>query len=65
MKRSAVVALFVMLSVACGLMGCKSWAPIEGETGKCSQDRQWVPAQQDPNTGEWKEGHCEWLPGKG
>ena len=64
MNKRVVLALLVMMSMACALMGCKSWAPSTTETGKCAYDRQWVPPKQDPNTGEWKEGYCEWLPGK-
>lgn len=64
MNKRVVLAMFVMMSMACAVMGCKSWAPASSETGKCAVDRQWVAPQQDPNTGEWKEGYCEWQPGK-
>ena len=64
MNKSVIFALFVLISMAAAMTGCKSWAPATNEPGKCSVDRQWVPPKQDPNTGEWKEGYCEWQPGK-
>ena len=64
MSKRFVLVMLVMVSMAFGVMGCKSWAPSTTETGKCAVDRQWVAPKQDPDTGEWKEGYCEWLPGK-
>ena len=43
--------------------GCGSWQPSAVE-GKCSEGRKWVPAQENPETGDWTEGYCEWLPGE-
>ena len=64
MNKKVIFALFVLISMAAAVTGCKSWAPVSSETGKCAVDRQWVPPKQDPKTGEWKEGYCEWQPGK-
>ena len=64
MNKRVVLALFILLSMTCALTGCKSWAPSTTETGKCAVDRKWVAPQQDPKTGEWKEGYCEWEDGK-
>jgi|GEM_PF-2431410 hypothetical protein len=69
MKNRVVAMLAVLFVAAMGLAGCKSWAPNTTEPtsagqGSCSVDREWVPAKQDPATGEWKEGYCEWKPGK-
>ena len=64
MKKNVALALLVLMSMACALTGCKSWAPSTAETGKCAVDRHWVAPAQDPSTGEWKEGYCEWDTGK-
>ena len=60
--------LFV-LTIIFGLMatataaGCGSWQPQTAD-GKCAPDRQWVPASQNAETGEWQEGYCAWEEGK-
>lgn len=61
--KKTVIATLILVSAVFTFMGCKSWAPSTTEQGKCSVDRQWVPPQQDAD-GNWKEGYCEWLPGK-
>ncbi|OIP37273.1 MAG: hypothetical protein AUK47_13790 [Deltaproteobacteria bacterium CG2_30_63_29] len=59
-----IVTLFLgLVSLAAIAGGCGSWQPSM-EEGKCSEGRKWVPPAQDPSTGEWKEGYCEWLPGQ-
>ena len=55
-----ILAIFSLSAVAAA---CGSWQPTQGE-GKCAEGRKWVPAAQDPETGEMKEGYCEWLPGE-
>jgi len=64
MSKRVSLAMLILFSVASVFVGCKSWAPVSTEQGNCAVDRQWVPPQQDAKTGEWKEGYCEWLPGK-
>lgn len=64
MDKRFVFAMLVIVGMAFSFMGCKSWAPNTTETGKCAVDRQWVAPKQNPETGEWTEGYCEWLPGK-
>lgn len=64
MKKSIALTVAVVLSMAFAMVGCKSWAPNQTDDGKCSVDRQWVAPKQDAATGEWKDGYCEWLPGK-
>ena len=61
MNKGLIFAMLVIASMSFTFMGCKSWAPSTSEAGKCSTDRQWVAPKQDPSTGEWKEGYCEWL----
>ena len=64
MNKKFILAMLVLVGMAFAATGCKSWAPSTTETGKCAVDRQGVAPKQDPNTGEWTEGYCEWLPGK-
>ena len=62
MKKQIVLTV-ALRAILASAFGCKSWSH-NTEEGKCSVDRQWVPPKQDPDTGEWKDGYCEWLPGK-
>ena len=65
MNKRFFFALLVLVSMGIAMTGCKSWAPIQTETGECLEgERHWVEPQQDPQTGEWKEGYCEPLPGR-
>ena len=64
MNKKFILAMLVLVGMAFAATGCTSWPPSTTETGKCAVDRQWVAPKQDPNTGEWTEGYCEWLPGK-
>ena len=64
MNKRIFFALLVLVTLGAAMSGCKSWAPAANEPGECAVDRQWVPPQQDAKTGEWKEGKCEWMPGK-
>ena len=61
--KKTVIAMLILMGTALAFSGCKSWAPVTTEEGKCSVDRQWVPAKQDAD-GKWHEGYCEWKPGK-
>jgi hypothetical protein len=62
-KISIVTLVLSIITLGAMVGGCGSWQPTAGG-GKCSPGRQWVPAATDPETGEQKEGYCEWLPGE-
>ena len=65
MNSRVFFALFVLVSMGAALAGCKSWAPIQTESGSCLEgERQWTAPQQDPKSGDWKEGKCDWVPGR-
>ena len=63
MNKGIALVMLVLVAMAYMMTGCKSWSPSK-EPGKCAIDRQWVEPKQDPDTGEWKDGYCECVPGK-
>ncbi len=63
LKLSLLVVTVAIFALSSLVAGCGSWAANTSE-GKCSVDRKWVPPQQDPQTGKWKDGYCEWEEGK-
>lgn len=63
MNKGVAFILLVLMVMGVAMTGCKSWSPSK-ETGTCGYDRQWIEPQQDPETGKWTDGRCDWEPGK-